>query len=187
MSDLIGKVKINRFFRFIFLLFIIIASACNTTPNSPSITQEKSTETLAIISPTATPEDILTEISNPKTGNADVTQVRVVQQPDGSWTFHVTVSHPDTGWEDYADGWDIVTLGGMIINPDPDTPFTRLLLHPHVNEQPFTRSQSGIEIPEDVTKVLVRAHDLVDGYGGKVIEVDLTKSSGPGFEVERNQ
>jgi hypothetical protein len=31
----------------------------------------------------------------------------------------------------------------------------------------------------------VRAHDLVDGYGGKEIVVDLEKDSGEGFEVER--
>jgi hypothetical protein len=81
-------------------------------------------------------------------GNADVTFVRASQQADGTWTFSVTVSHPDTGWEDYADGWDVVLPDGSIVKPDPDSPFTRLLTHPHVDEQPFTRSQSGIAIPE---------------------------------------
>jgi hypothetical protein len=97
----------------------------------------------------------------------------------------VTVEHPDTGWEDYADGWDVVTPEGTVLKPDPDAPFTRLLLHPHVDEQPFTRSQTSIEIPADVTQVRVRAHDLVDGYGGREAVVDLTSSSGPDFEVER--
>jgi hypothetical protein len=60
-----------------------------------------------------------------------------------------------------------------------------LLLHPHVDEQPFTRSQSGIEIPPGVTQVRVRAHDLVDGYGGREVVVDLTKASGPDFKVEQ--
>jgi hypothetical protein len=54
-----------------------------------------------------------------------------------------------------------------------------------VNEQPFTRSQSGIVIPPGVTQVRVRAHDLVDGYSGREVLVDLTVSSGPDFEVER--
>jgi hypothetical protein len=106
-----------------------------------------------------------------------------VQGDDETWTFHVTVEHPDTGWEDYADGWDVVTPDGIVLKPDPDAPFTRLLLHPHVNEQPFTRSQSSIEIPPHVTQVRVRAHDLVAGYGGREVLVDLTKPSGPGFEV----
>ena len=59
------------------------------------------------------------------------------------------------------------------------------MLHPHEDEQPFTRSQSGITIPPDVTQVRVRAHDLVDGYGGREVVVDLTVPSGPDFEVER--
>jgi hypothetical protein len=118
-------------------------------------------------------------------GNADVLKVRAVQSSGNTWTFHVTVEHPDTGWEDYADGWDVVTPNGTVLKPDPDSPFTRLLLHPHENEQPFTRSQSGIVIPAGVTQVRVRAHDLVDGYGGREVVVDLTVPSGENFEVER--
>jgi hypothetical protein len=117
--------------------------------------------------------------------NADVTFVKAVLVQDGTWTFHVTVAHPDTGWEDYADGWDVVTPEGAVLKVSPDDPFTRLLLHPHENEQPFTRSQSGISIPTGVTQVRVRAHDIVDGFGGQEILVDLEKDSGPGFEIER--
>ena len=112
-------------------------------------------------------------IEDPVTNaNADVTFVRAERAADGSWTFYVTVQHPDTGWEDYADGWDIVLPDGKVIKPDPDSEFTRTLLHPHINEQPFTRSQSKIKIPPDVTTIRVRAHDLVDGFGAgfEVIE-----------------
>jgi hypothetical protein len=119
-------------------------------------------------------------------GNADVLHVRAVQTVDGTWTFHVTVQHPDTGWEDYADGWDVVLPDGTVLKPDADSPFTRLLLHPHVEEQPFTRSQSGIAIPPDVTAVNVRAHDIVDGFGGREVLVNLAVSSGDSFEVESN-
>ena len=118
-------------------------------------------------------------------GNADVLHVRAVQGAGGTWTFHVTVQHPDTGWEDYADGWDVVTPDGTVLKPNLDDPFTRLLLHPHVDEQPFTRSQGSIVVPPDVTQVRVRAHDLVDGYGGREVTVDLTAEAGPDFEVER--
>jgi hypothetical protein len=117
--------------------------------------------------------------------NANVINVRAVQQATGLWTFHVTVEHPDTGWEDYADGWDVVVMPtGDILKPDPTSPFTRLLLHPHESEQPFTRSQSNIQIPEDVTRVTVRAHDLLHGFGGQEIIVDLSKTEGDGFSVE---
>lgn len=118
-------------------------------------------------------------------GNADVTFVRASLNSNGTWTFSVTVSHPDTGWEDYADGWDVVLPDGTVILPDSDSPFTRLLLHPHVNEQPFTRSQSGIVIPVDVTTVTVRAHDIVDGFGGQEVVVDLNATTGENFEVQR--
>ena len=117
-------------------------------------------------------------------GNADVLYVRAVQASDSTWTFRVTVQHPDTGWEDYADGWDVLTPDGEVLKPDADSPFTRLLLHPHVGEQPFERSQSGIVIPPGVTLVRVRAHDLVDGYGGREILVDLTIQKREYNEVE---
>jgi hypothetical protein len=135
---------------------------------------------------TATPESTSSaEEEAEGAANADVLFVRAVRAADGTWAFHVTVEHPDTGWEDYADGWDVVTPDGEVLKPSADDPFTRLLLHPHENEQPFTRSQSRIVIPEGVTQVRVRAHDLVDGYGGREVAVDLTAQSGPDFEVER--
>lgn len=115
--------------------------------------------------------------------NADVEFVRAIHSGD-TWTFHVTVRHPDSGWEDYADGWDVVLPDGTVLKNNPDDPFTRLLLHPHETEQPFTRSQSGIVIPDGVTQVTVRAHDLVDGYGGATVTVDLTQAEGDGFTVE---
>lgn len=117
--------------------------------------------------------------------DADVEFVHAVQTGVDTWTFHVTVRHPDTGWEDYADGWDVILPDNTIIKPDESAPFTRLLLHPHENEQPFTRSQSGIVIPSEVTTVTVRAHDLVDGFGGQTVTVDLTVSAGENFTVER--
>ena len=124
--------------------------------------------------------------------NADVVRVRAVQtggpapgEGETTWTFHVTVEHPDTGWEDYANGWDVVTPQGRVLKPDPEDAFTRVLLHPHVEEQPFTRSQRGVVVPENVTQVRVRAHDIIDGFGGREVVVDLTAEEGPGFEVER--
>jgi hypothetical protein len=141
--------------------------------------------------PVSVPVGDSTQVSADSTGtaptspaNADVTNVRAVFGSD-SWTFHVTVDHPDTGWDDYADGWDVVLPDGTVIKPAADSPFTRLLLHPHENERPFTRSQSGIVIPAGVTSVLVRAHDLVDGFGGRQVAVDLQRAVGEGFTVER--
>ena len=158
---------------------MLLVTACGVTPIPPT-----ATSTLPAPSPTAQPPAEPSPLPVEERGNADVLHVRAVQSSDGTWTFHVTVEHPDTGWEDYADGWDVVTPDGQVLKPDPNSPFTRLLLHPHENEQPFTRTQSGIVIPSGVSQVLVRAHDLVDGYGGREVRVDLTVASGDRFQVE---
>lgn len=117
--------------------------------------------------------------------NADVLFVAARQESADTWQFSVTVEHPDTGWEDYADGWDVVLPDGTVAKPNADSQFTRLLSHPHETEQPFTRSQSGIVLPIQITSVTVRAHDLIDGYGGREVVVDLSLDSGPDFEVKR--
>ncbi|MEE9447048.1 MAG: hypothetical protein V3V09_03760 [Arenicellales bacterium] len=108
-------------------------------------------------------------------GNADVIKVSAKQSQKNSWHFSVTVQHPDTGWKDYADGWDVVLADGTVLKPNSSEDFTRTLWHPHVGEQPFTRGQGGLNIPENVDQVTVRAHDKVDGFGGKTVTVDLTK------------
>lgn len=92
-------------------------------------------------------------------GEADVVNAVVSRTGEGVFSFAVTVRHDDTGWDHYADRWEVVAPDGAVLG-------TRVLLHPHVNEQPFTRSQSGIRIPADIETVSVRAHDSVHGLGG---------------------
>jgi len=118
-------------------------------------------------------------------GNADVTFVRAIETGKGVWTFHVTVAHPDTGWKDYANGWDVVLPDETVVKASARDKFTRELFHPHEYEQPFTRSQSGLKLPTTVKTVRVRAHDIVDGFGGKEVVIDLTKSKGDHYKVER--
>lgn len=101
-----------------------------------------------------------------RAGGADVVEVRYEQASDGSYTFHVAVLHADAGWDHYADKWQVVGPDGTVYGE-------RVLLHPHDNEQPFTRSQSGIEIPDDVAEVTVRAHDNEHGWGGAEMTVAL--------------
>jgi hypothetical protein len=100
-------------------------------------------------------------------GPADVLTVEA-RSDGGSWSFDVTVEHADTGWEHYADAW-------RVVGPDGTVYGTRTLLHPHVGEQPFTRSLSGVAIPEAVQAVTVEAHDLVHGWGGAAVEVMLPR------------
>ena len=49
----------------------------------------------------------------------------------------------------------------------------RILTHDHANEQPFTRSLSGVRIPAGVRGVRVQGRDQVSGWGGRTVEVDL--------------
>jgi hypothetical protein len=144
------------------------------------VSEPAPTVTVSTVTPGATTMKPTTSAAN-----ADVEFVRAVEAADGTWTFEVTVRHPDTGWEDYADGWDVVTTGGIVLKRRSDDAFTRLLLHPHETEQPFTRNQAGLVIPEGIVQVTVRAHDIVDGFGGQEVTVDLTAGSGPGFEIVR--
>ncbi len=118
--------------------------------------------------------------------DADVIAVEAVENASGNWTFHVTVAHPDTGWGDYCNGWDIVTDQGQVLKQNASDPFTRLLHHPHETEQPFTRSQGGLRVPENVRTLTVRAHDIVQGFGGQEIVMDLSSDRGPGYRITRN-
>ena len=82
------------------------------------------------------------------------------------WSFSVTLSHGDTGWEDYADGWRVVSQDGTVLG-------VRELLHPHVNEQPFTRSLSGVSIPVGTTTVFIEARTNVEGWSEARFEMTL--------------
>jgi hypothetical protein len=99
-------------------------------------------------------------------GEADVVDVKASAESGGTWRFDVTVRHADEGWDHYADRWDVLSPDGTVLG-------TRELLHPHVSEQPFTRSLSGVEIPDGVSEVEIRAHDSVHGLGGETIRVEL--------------
>jgi len=57
------------------------------------------------------------------------------------------------------------------VAPDGTVLGTRTLYHPHVDEQPFTRSLSGVKIPGSIKEVTVRSYDSVHGYGGKTLIV----------------
>ncbi len=97
---------------------------------------------------------------------ADVLKAEAERESAGSWRFHVTVNHPDTGWDHYADRWEVVGPDGRVLG-------TRVLAHPHVNEQPFTRSLGGVDLPTDLREVVIRAHCSVDGDGGRSVRVTL--------------
>ncbi len=106
--------------------------------------------------------------TNANAGEADVVDVNISQSSSGGYSFDVSVKHADTGWKHYADAWEVLDNNGNILGK-------RVLVHPHENEQPFTRSLSGVKIPAELTTVTIRAHDSVHKYGGKEITVKVPR------------
>ena len=90
------------------------------------------------------------------------------KQGANGWSFTVTLRHPDSGWDHYADGWRVEDAQGNILG-------YRELFHPHVNEQPFTRALSGVDIPAGTTEVFIRARCSVDGWGDMRFKLGLGK------------
>ena len=99
-------------------------------------------------------------------GEVDVLKVEVIKIDERVYIFRVTVTHDDEGWKHYADRWEIISPDGKILA-------ARILHHPHMDEQPFTRALAGVEIPKGIDEVIIRAHDSIHEYGGKTVKVTL--------------
>ena len=93
-------------------------------------------------------------------GAADVVAVEV-NGSAGSYSFSVTVASKETGCEQFADWWEVLSEDGELL-------YRRVLLHSHVDEQPFVRSGGPVAIAAAQT-VWVRAHMNTVGYGGKAL------------------
>lgn len=100
-------------------------------------------------------------------GTADVLSVKA-QCDEIDCSFSVRVRHTDTGWTHFTNAWEILTTDGELLA-------TRVLAHPHVDEQPFTRSLPNVPIPEGISEVIVRARDSVHGYGGREALVQIQR------------
>lgn len=116
------------------------------------------------------------------TVSLDWAQVRFVEAEEtgeDTWRFTVTVEHRDEGWDHYADVWQVVDPQTLEVYGE------RVLLHPHDNEQPFTRSQSGIRIPAGVDTILVRARCTVHDWSGQAVLVPLVRGESEQYTVNR--
>ncbi len=109
---------------------------------------------------------ILISIVSAQAGEVDVVKVEVTKSGDNTYLFQVTLSHQDEGWDHFANKWDVIDAEGAVLG-------TRVLYHPHTNEQPFTRSLPNVRIPSATGTVTVLGHDSVHEYGGKTVTLDL--------------
>ncbi len=119
------------------LALILICGGCSTT-NESQVSQ---------------PQPIL-EQNNP----AQVLKVEATGEAN-NYTFAVTVSSPDSGCDRYANWWEVIT-------PDEQLLYRRVLLHSHVEEQPFTRTGGTVAI-QPQQEVIVRVHMSPDGYSSR--------------------
>jgi len=102
-------------------------------------------------------------------GEADVLSVELEETAPNTFTVTAEVEHADDGWDHYANAWQVLLPDGTVLA-------TRELAHPHMNEQPFIRSLSGVKVPDGVEELTVRAGDLVHGFGGKTVTVAISSA-----------
>ena len=105
-------------------------------------------------------------LTSPALADPSVIEKVAASQSGDMWRFDVTIRHPDTGWDHYADGWRVLAMDGTELG-------MRVLHHPHETEQPFTRSLGGVAIPEGASQVQVQARCSVDGWNADTTLVAL--------------
>ena len=97
-----------------------------------------------------------------------------------NWSLAVTLKHGDTGWDHFADNWRVVDGEGNVLGD-------RVLHHPHVNEQPFTRNLSSVTIPPEIDTVYIEAHDSEHGWTSYRLKVDLNRAVDGRLRVEADK
>jgi hypothetical protein len=103
-----------------------------------------------------------------RAGEADVVAAEATCGENSVCRFSVTVRHADAGWDHFADRWEVLTDSGQVVA-------TRVLRHPHLKEQPFTRHLPGVKVPEEIRRVRIRAHDSLHDHGGAEVVVELSR------------
>jgi hypothetical protein len=154
--------------RILFFLFapsltmLLFLSACTYQAESSSPTEE--------ISPDRVATDTSSGTYRPEPDDLDLREANVIDVTfealeNDSYRFDVTLQHDDEGEAPhYADWWQVEDLEALVLGK-------RILTHSHGNE-PFTRSET-ITIPENISIVNVRGHDMDHGFGGQAIRVNL--------------
>jgi len=109
-------------------------------------------------------------------GQVDIVFAELVEGARG-WRITVTLRHTDSGWDHYANAWRIIADNGQILGE-------RILHHPHVNEQPFTRSLGPVAIPVGTQAVYIEGQDSVHGTSAQRLRVDMRRAQGERFVVQ---
>jgi hypothetical protein len=104
----------------------------------------------------------------------------------GGFTFDVSVESSDVDCSQYADWWEVLSEGGELI-------YRRILTHSHTLENgttddptgpdnTFTRDGGPVEVLAD-EMVIVRAHNSVSGYNGRVMRGSFVTGFGDAPDI----
>jgi hypothetical protein len=110
---------------------------------------------------------LVTSLASPALSDTPKVVAAEVQRGETGWIITVTLSHPDAGWDHFASGWRVELADGTELG-------YRELSHPHVDEQPFTRSLSGVPFPDGATEVYVRPRCNMVGWSATATPVTVT-------------
>jgi len=99
-------------------------------------------------------------------GEVIIVNARASNTAPQTYRVSVTLKHADTGWEHYANQWQVLT-------PDHQVLGTRTLHHPHVDEQPFTRSLGNVKVPEGMSNIVIQARDSIHGVSPQEFTLKL--------------
>jgi hypothetical protein len=97
---------------------------------------------------------------------ADVLAVYSHEKSNG-FKFGVKLKSEERGCKQYADWWEILNEKGELL-------YRRILVHSHVDEQPFTRWGSLVKIGKK-DLLYIRAHMNHFGYNGNLFKGSIEK------------
>jgi len=95
----------------------------------------------------------------------DIESVDVEKIDENTTDLSVTVSSPYDTPERYADGW-------RVLDQDDEVLGEHTLMHDHADEQPFTRTQTDVTVPDGTQELTVEGRDSENGYGGGTVTVN---------------
>jgi hypothetical protein len=92
----------------------------------------------------------------------------IATEAGGRWTVTVTIAHHDTGWDHFAKGFAVLLPDG-----------TRLAYlefsHPHIGQDTFAASLTGLRISNDVPFLLIRTRCNLVGWAAEPVQIDLPR------------
>ena len=141
------------------VLGLILLAGCSGTAEQPSATSgAERTASGSSGASTSTAQSVY----------PDVLAATLSAQGGDVYALEVTMSSQYDTADRYADGWRVLDADGTEIG-------TMQLTHDHANEQPFTRTQSGLQVPEGVEEITVEGHDQDNGYGGATVTLSVPR------------